>query len=115
VPTGRIFGQNLAGHGIDYGYFTQEKLFAGRVPNSPEEAFKTASLMIGISAMTFAKNRRLDNWKRAKAGLKVLTPKSPVADLFWRRARYYASDIGKGRSVVRGSRGCIEFAYDRLR
>lgn len=61
---------------------TREKLFAGRVPKSPEEAFKTASLMIGISAMTFAKNRRLDNCKRAKAGLKVLTPKSPVADLF---------------------------------
>jgi hypothetical protein len=69
---------------------TREKLFAGRVPTSPQEAFKTTSLMFGMSAVNFAKNRRPGRHvKYAKDGPKLLTAQSPVASLL--REQFNAS------------------------
>ena len=47
---------------------TRENIFAGRVPKTPEEALKTTSLMLGASAVTFAKNTRLPKMKLSKNG-----------------------------------------------
>ena len=65
---------------------TRESIFAGRVPTTPEEALKSTSLMLGASAVTFAKNTRLPKMKLSRAGPKGITPNSPVTNLL--RGRY---------------------------
>jgi hypothetical protein len=65
---------------------TREKLFAGRVPTTPGESYKTSLLMLGVSPVTFAKDSRQSSMKLSKSGPKGLTHNSPVTQML--KGRY---------------------------
>ena len=69
-----------------------EQIFAGRIPQTPTESFNSMNLMLGASAVTYARpnaNRR-PGLKHSKSGPKGLTTTSPMTDVL--RKRY----AGKG-------------------
>ena len=65
---------------------TRDRIFAGRVPKTAEESYKSVLLMLGTSAVMFAKRTRTSNLKASKKGPKGLSSASPMTDIL--RERY---------------------------
>jgi hypothetical protein len=65
---------------------TREAIFAGRVPRDPDEAYKSSSLMLGLSPVMWAKNPRVPKFTMSKAPARGLVSNSPVITLL--RGRY---------------------------
>lgn len=66
---------------------TRERIFSGRVPQTPEESLKCMILMLGASPVNFARANRGDYLKPSKKGPKGLGSNSPVSEVF--RTRYF--------------------------
>lgn len=66
---------------------TRERIFSGRVPQTPEESLKCMILMLGASPVNFARANRGDYLKPSKKGPKGLGSNSPVSEVF--RTQYF--------------------------
>jgi hypothetical protein len=70
---------------------TRDRIFAGRVPNTPEDAFKSLSLMTGASPVMFAKNIRSprNTTKRSKNRYQRVDLNSPITSML--RQHFYGN------------------------
>ena len=60
---------------------TRERMFAGRIPQNPEEFLKCMQLTLGMSLVNFSRSNRLDHIKPPGRKRKVFTM-SPLSNLF---------------------------------
>jgi hypothetical protein len=60
----------------------ESQIFVGAPPKTMVECFRQVSLMLGISAQTFARNRRMTGTVNSKNGPRGLKDSSPIGELF---------------------------------
>ena len=61
---------------------SRQRIFAGRVPQTPAESLKCMQLTLGVSPVNFARSNRLNGVKRSYKNRRELSFDSPVMNLF---------------------------------
>jgi hypothetical protein len=82
---------------------TREKIFHGRVPQTPAESLKCMKLTVGVSTVNFSPTARLNNMKLTKG--MILSSNSSVANVFgrhWIATRHAMFTIDTVEDLLKG-------------